>query len=200
MKILNISANDWANFAYENMKALRSVGLECDSVVTTKHAFYTEQSECLHTIQIAKLIKEYDVIQFFHDNTNLFVILLPELKKKKVIAYHTSSYYRKNHATVNEIMNPFVYKCVNAMPEFMGMGAKNDIYMVGAVDTDKIKQQYDGAGFAHYPSNSKVKGTDEILRIFKQLEVQIDCSTDLRPYKDQLRRISKCRIYVGMFT
>lgn len=201
MKILNISQCDYANFQYDNMNALRSVGLECDSVVLERHPFYEEQSPVMELVDIWNMMDNYDIIQFFHDNTTLFDLINKEALNQRFIAYHTSSYYRKNSALVNRIMsngNPDIIH-VACMPEFMAM-CPEAVYMVGAVDTDKITIQYDGGGFAHYPSNSKVKGTENIERIFKELDVKIDIRTDLVPYKEQLARISECRVYIEMFT
>lgn len=204
MKILNISASDWSNFAYDNMLALRSVGLNCDSVVTSPHQFYETQSKHLHTSVIGKMISDYDVIQFFHDNVNLFGILASAMKGKKIIAYHTSSEYRKNSAYINSVMNPLIYKSVNAMPEFMALGSHNPIYMVGAVDTDKLvpseRQTDSEAVFAHYPSNPIVKGTDKIIETVSKLPVIFKHSVSLVPYADQLKRISECDVYIEMLT
>lgn len=204
MKILNISQSDWSNFAYDNMLALRSVGLNCDSVVTSPHQFYETQSKHLHTSVIAKMIADFDVIQFFHDNVNLFGILASAMKGKKIIAYHTSSEYRKNSAYINSVMNPLIYKSVNAMPEFMALGSHNPVYMVGAVDTDKLlpsERETDAeAIFAHYPSNPIVKGTDKIIETVSNVSVNFKHSTSLVPYADQLKRISECDVYIEMLT
>lgn len=204
MKILNISASDWSNFAYDNMLALQSVGLNCDSVVTTPHQFYESQSKHLHASVIAKMISDYDVIQFFHDNINLFGVLTNAMKCKKIIAYHTSSEYRKNSAYINSIMNPIIYKSVNAMPEFMYLGSYNPVYMVGAVDTDKLfpseRVTDSEAIFAHYPSNPVVKGTDKIIETVSKLPVIFKHSTSLVRYPEQLKRISECDIYIEMLT
>ena len=75
MKILSIAQDDHANFMYENMKALRSVGLHCDSMKLQHHPFYEEQSPVSSLPSIFAVIENYDVIQFFHDNINLFNLL-----------------------------------------------------------------------------------------------------------------------------
>lgn len=205
MKILSISHTDWANFAYTNCHALRSVGLHCDSVALCRHEFYREQGEILpDTKDIARRIADYDVIQFFHDNLNLFDLLLPAMIGKKIIVYHTSSFYRANSDRVNASMNPVVYRSVNAMPEFMGRGARNEVYMVGAVDTDRIAPggwvPNERPVFAHYPSNANVKGTAKIVELMATTRVNFLYSTDLVSYEDQLSRMNKCDVYIEMFT
>lgn len=204
MKILNISQADWAKFQYDNMVALRSVGIQCDSVTMAKHQFYEEQSECVSDIEALKSrIAQYDVIQFFHDNIGLFNLLLPAFKDKKVIAYHTSSEYRRNHATINAVMNPHIYRAVNAMPEFMGRGAKNEVYMVGAVDVDKLcpNERHEGpCWFGHYPSNPQVKGTQNIVDVMDKTGCMFSHDTKLLPYSQQIERMRSCDVYIEMLT
>lgn len=202
MRILNICVDDFANFAYENMLALRSIGLNCESVKTQSHPFYAEQSTVYSAYEICEAIKQYDVIQFFHDNSHLFNMIKEKIAGKKLIVYHTSSFYRKNFEAVNTLMNPYVYRSVCAMPEFMGRGAKNEVYMVGAVDTDSIKPvEYNSVSkFGHYPSNSNVKGSDTIIRIFSELDIRLYHDLRTVPYLDHLNRMSMVDVYVEMLT
>jgi hypothetical protein len=203
MKILNISQQDFANFQWDNCGALRSVGLDCDSIVAQKHGFYSEQSEVAKDLwDIADRIKNYDVIQFFHDNTTLYNLLKRHFGNKKIIAYHTSSYYRKKSTEVNyDMQNAHVH--VAAMPEFMAMCPKA-IYMVGAVDTDKIKpgdwKPEQKPVFAHYPSNSTVKGTAKINEMMSKISAKYICDMNIVPYAKQLERMSQCDVYIEMFT
>lgn len=205
MKIINVSHTDWARFQWDNMNALRSVGIHCDSITLCRHEFYQEQSEIVSdTKEIIRRIADYDVIQFFHDNLNLFDLLVPAMIGKKIIVYHTSSFYRANADRVNANMNPYVYKIVNAMPEFMGMGARNEVYMVGAVDTDRIKPggwvPNERPVFAHYPSNANVKGTAKIVELMSRTPANFLYSTDIVGYQDQLARMNMCDVYIEMFT
>ncbi len=203
MKILNICQDDFANFMYDNMKALRSVGLDCDSVKLQKHPFYEEQAEVTNDIEGLKaLIGNYDIIQFFHDNLNLYVMLLPYMDEKRIFAYHTSSYYRANSAYVNEGMCE-AEKHIACMPEFVAM-CPGSVYMVGAVDTDKIIDRgfpyvYK---FAHFPSNQKVKGSSNIWNVFEEMDMldQLSWHTDTVPHASQLSRIEDCEIYIEMCT
>lgn len=200
MKILSICQDDFANFMYDNMKALRSVGLECDSVKLQKHPFYEEQSPVMELMDIWNMMDGYDVIQFFHDNVTLFDLINKESLNQRFIVYHTSSYYRANSDLVNRVMangNGDIIH-IACMPEFMAM-CLGAVYMVGAVDTS-LGIEATCNNFAHYPSNSIVKGTAEIERIFYDLDIPLDCSTEILPHKEQLQRISNCRVYVEMFT
>jgi glycosyltransferase involved in cell wall biosynthesis len=98
-------------------------------------------------------------------------------------------------------MKLHAYRSVNAMPEFMGLGAKNAVYMVGAIDTDKLYwNENNGGGFGHYPSNAKVKGTDKIVELMKSIEVPLTYSIDVVDYETQIKRMRSCRVYIEMFT
>lgn len=205
MKILNLSQQDWANFAYVNAKCLRSVGIKCDAIARVAHPFYAEQGEVIPSIDtIIERISDYDVIQFFHDNTALFKALLPAMKGKKIIAYHTSSYYRKNFVEVNNAMNPHIEVAINDMPEFMSMGGKNALYIPSAIDTDAIVPPTAKPNFmfAHYPSNPKVKGTEKLIELVNQTNAKnnFNYSTEIVEHKKQLERMGNCEVYLEMFS
>lgn len=207
MKILNVCQDDWANFSYDNMMALRAVGLHCDAIKRNKHiSEYENEAEIVASIEAVKRrIAEYDVIQFFHDNVTLFSLLHPAMKGKKIIAYHTSSMYRRDYYGINGLMNPNVYKCVCAMPEFMDNGAKEAVYMVGAVNTEQLQPTvYPGNPyiFAHYPSNPVVKGTETVLQLFVDAlgNLSLSYSDDHVPAKEQIQRMRSCDIYLEMFS
>lgn len=204
MKILNISQTDWAKFQWDNCQSLRAVGLICDSVTLEKHSFYSdaEQSATVNIDYIKAVIGDYDIIQFFHDNVNLYTQLLPYFHGKRVFVYHTSSYYRAHSQMVNGIMFD-AEKHIACMPEFVAMHPKA-IYQVGAVDTEKIKpgdwKQGKELTFAHYPSNSTVKGTAKIIELMANKEVKFKHSTELVSYENQLKRMNECDVYIEMFT
>lgn len=208
MKVINVCDADWANFSYDNMIALRAVGIDCIGAKLQDHVFGYKNTIPKTTEQEMKdLMADCDVIQFFHDNVHLFRGLIPHFGNKKVITYHTSSYFRKNYDVVNSAMNPYVYRSVNAMPEFMGMGAKHEVYMVGAVDTASLAPQGYHVGemikIAHYPSNPKVKGTKKINDLMSSIDAphaMYTCKTDPVPHHIQMLRMSDCDIYVEMFT
>lgn len=209
MKILNVCHDDFANFSYSNCEALKSVGQDCYSVKLQSHPFnYPKESTIIPATDIIELVKSHDVIQFFHDNISFFNMILPYCKGKKLIAYHTTSLYRKDYERINSQMNPHIFRAVNCMPEFMGKGAKNEVYMVGAVDTEglkcnkEIKRPYI---IAHYPSNPEVKGTEKIIELMNQIpgdrtRYEFRCSKEQVGYEKQIERLKECDIYIEMFT
>lgn len=210
MKIINVSNDDFSNFAFSNSEALKSVGVDCHSFKLQDHPFkYPKQSDIVSVERMIEEIKKADVVQFFHDNISLFNLILPYCKDKKLIGYHTTSLYRKEHERLNTQMNPHIYRAVNCMPEFMDKGAKNEVYMVGAVDTKflsnfkrKPKRPYI---IGHYPSNPVVKGTVTVRGTILNAVgsgngVELMYSEKQVGYVEQLNRISDCDIYVEMLT
>jgi hypothetical protein len=212
MNILNICRDDWANFAYDNMLSLRAAGLHCDAVKLNRHVMgYKYQCNISNLPAIIKLMANYEIIQFFHDDVVFFQNLIPGFANKKIIVYHTTTFYRTNSARVNAVMDQFAWKTVNAMPEFMAMGAKNSIYMVGGVNVDKLEPKFKLNGspttFCHYPSNPIVKGTEKIVDMIKKhfgdnkfLPAWFEYSTNIVDAYEQIERVKPNDVYIEMFT
>lgn len=216
MKIINICQDDWANFAFDNAVALASIeGIDAVCLKRNKHiANYAEEGAVVSIQSMIEEIKKADIIQFFHDNVGLFNALKPHFKGKHVIAYHTSSIYRRDYASINAAMNPHIVRAVNAMPEFMGKGAKNEIYMVGAMKNithaKHIKMPDELIKVAHYPSNPIVKGTEKIKSMVSSvagalsgmdyIKWQFNCETTFINADAQIKRMGECDIYIELFS
>lgn len=197
MKVLNICRDDWANFAYDNAMALRSVGVDCSAYKLNPHVFkYGDEANVSSEANIVNKIKEADVVQIFHSDRSF----LHHCKGKRVIVYHTGTVYRQNHKMFNDIFNPVVDRSVIALGEFHNLGAKNEIYMVGAIDETKYEfiRQRGIHLFAHYPSNEKVKGTEKILEMMSGYKLAY--SSDKVPVKEQYERMQACDIYIELFS
>lgn len=207
IKILNISTDDYSNFAHENAKALRSIGVNCEDVKMIPHPFnYESQSVILSQAEILKKIKEFDIIQVFHSDANILeLVKLIDYKKKKIIVYHTGSRYRSNPNYYNSMFNPVVDLSFTDQCEFIGLGAKNLHYIATAIDTSKfenfgheIKQPYK---IGHFPSNAEVKGTIKIMEMLTKLSHEFDFaySLEIVSHKQQYKRMNSCDIYVELF-
>jgi hypothetical protein len=93
MKIVNVSFDDHGNLAYNNAKALQSVGIDCKSYKIRKHPFgYAEESEVTRLSVIQTLLKTTDIIQAFHS----FDPGLKDYPNARKIVWHTGSAYRQN--------------------------------------------------------------------------------------------------------
>lgn len=205
MKVLNLSYDDYANFAYENAKALISVGIEAISLKRVNHPFGYEQTSVLATAdRIRREIKNADIVQLFHsDSTWLFYA---HQLGKRVYVYHTGTTYRQNPEHCNNIFNPYVEAAFTDQCEFIGLGMKKEQYVATAIDTNKfmaaerlVKAPYT---VSHYPSNPTVKGTDKIIDMMMMVETPniFKYSKDLVDNQKQMHRMDDCDIYVELFS
>lgn len=200
MKIVNICGFDNANFSHDNANALRSVGVDCEDYILQKHPFnYASQSTLINRGQVWEVCKDADIIQIMHSDIRL-VNLCQRLKEKKCVVWHTGSIYRQGYVGINNFFNEFVLASFNALGEFDGLGAKNPYYFVGSIDTDKLQPVYNkGKRIAHHPSNPTVKGTDNIIRMVNDLDLNLTYSKDIVNYDVQIERMKQCDIYIELF-
>jgi hypothetical protein len=199
MKVLNICCDDYANFAHDNAKSLRAVGVNCIDVKLRPHVFgYESQSRIVNEIELKNEIHSADLVQIFHSDNSL----LKYCTGKRIVVYHTGTRYRQSPAKFNALFNPFVEISFIALGEFAGLGAKNERYIVGAVAIPDIAINYlqGQLKYAHYPSNALVKNSDNILFVMstKTNDCIFKYSATNVPYKEQLQRMSECNVYIEM--
>lgn len=198
MKVVSVCSSDWSNFAYNFSESLRSVGIDSYSYCLAPHVFgYPKQSEVVALDQLRSLTSDADFIVVHHSCNEL----LPHLSDRKIIHYAAGTKYRQNPEGLNEAFKGAV-KTFIALPEFQHT-AKNFVYVVGAVDTDYLTPISTNAPyyptFAHYPSNSDVKGTEIINRITNDLKVKYYHSVDKIDWQKQIDRMKRCDIYIELF-
>lgn len=203
MRILNISHDDFANFAHENANALRSVGVNCLDLKRTAHPFsYGSESKVATSDRIINEIKKADIVQLFHsDHTWLEMAWA---LGKRVVVYHTGTGYRQNPENCNNIFNGKVERCFTDQCEFIGLGMKNETYIATAINTEKFKpavwKTINPYLIAHYPSNETVKGTAKIVEMLTKIEgATFTVNTDRVNHKAQIERMNACDIYVELF-
>lgn len=209
MRIINVTYDDYANFSYDNAKALQSVGVDAESFKLKAHPFgYTNQSKVIDKAEMYEEISKADLVQIMHSDT-LFLSMCTKLGKKCVV-YHTGSKYRNSHVGLNDFFNPHVEMCFTDQCEFVGLGGKNIRYIATAIGTENIKpspyNKIDRTKFAHYPSNLEVKGTMDIIRMVAEVHLKypenkfdFQVSTDKLPHAEQLARMSDCDVYIELF-
>ena len=207
MKVINCSHTDWANFGYDNAMALRSVGVDAESLCMMKHKFNYKKASTIATAEtIRRKMREADVVQIIHSYEDSLNCFIASKAKAKLIVYYSGSNYRNNPSGFNKLFNPLADKSVIALGEFAGLGCKNEHYLVGAVDTDSIVPNYVEPNYytiGHYPSSAEIKGTEEIRKMVGCLKNDtafiFNCSTKLVDYQAQLKRLSECDIYIELF-
>ncbi len=203
--ILLISNFDYANFGHDAANALRSVGVDCLDVKYMPHKFnYPTQSTVTPKTEIMDLVKKSDIVVVMHSDLALLA-LVKRCDYKRLVVFHTGSSYRQNSEQLNKAFNPVVDMSLIALGEFAGLGAKNEVYSVGAIDTDLMcpikKRRSNPVKIYHLPSNPKVKGTGIVLKIMKKLNGKFEFRYKLEQcdYDQQLEMMQECDIYIELF-
>ncbi len=210
MKVINCSRTDWANFSSDNAAALRSVGVDAESLCMIKHSFdYVRPSTVCSQETIKQKMREADYVQIMHSCSHSLNAFIASGSKAKLIVYHTGTIYRNDPGTFNNLFNPHVCRSVIALPEFSGLGSKNEQYIVGAVDTDSItpsgRMPTLPYKVAHYPSNAEVKGAEQIIEMMDRLRASHDdkfsfnYSSQIVNMPHQCARVDECDIYIELF-
>lgn len=203
MKVLNLSYDDYANFAHENANALRSVGVVCKDLKRVKHSFnYGTESKVATSEEIRREIAKADIVQLFHSDSTWLETAWA--LGKRVFVYHTGTGYRQASENCNKIFNDKVERCFTDQCEFIGLGMKNETYIATAINTEKFKlgewKTINPYLIAHYPSNKAVKGTDKIVEMLQKIEgANFTVNTDKVNHKAQIERMQGCDIYVELF-
>lgn len=209
--VLNICTEDWANFMLDHHKALKSVGIDSAAIKLVEHPWYLKnQAAVVSQRDMIQYCKNARIIQIFHSDEKLLNLLLFNAIKKPIIVYHTGSKYRAGYNVLNRHFNILpVKKNVMCLPDIWNLGLERQVYMVGAVDTDKnvcenhfIKKPYE---FAHYPSNAEVKGTNRIIKaLHKAKEESLDMfsyivDTTSVESTEAIERMKSCDVYIELF-
>lgn len=208
LKVINFCHSDWANFAYDNAMSLQSVGINCGSYISNKHPYhYLHTSEIACREKIINEMRDSDFVQIFHSDLNALELFIHSNSKAKLIVYHTGSIYRRNPKLMNSLFNPYAYKVICALPEFMGLCKMNEQYLVGAIDTDRIQPNPSHPqkpyNIRHYPSNFEKKGTIDILRMITEIKTTdnfiFTYSVELKNMNYHYERVRECDIYIELF-
>ena len=201
-RVLNLASNDYANMSHNNAKALRSIGVNCFDYALNKHPFgYESQSDIVTREEIISMVNKFDVIQIFHSCSIILNLVKIGRFKGKLVVYHSGSRYRSEHDKFNELFK-HVNVIITDQTEFIKL-CDNDIhYLAPHIELEQTEKRKDGKLIiGHYPSNSDVKGTEDIktmLEPFKNyFEIRID--TNIIPHEDNLKRIAECHIYIELF-
>ena len=201
-RVLNIASNDYANMSHNNARALRSVGVDCFDYTLNLHPFnYEEQSELLTREELVSMVNKFDVIQIFHSCPTILRLVEIGKFKGKLVVYHSGSRYRSEPERFNELFKA-ADVIITDQTEFIKLCDKDIHYLAPHIELEPAEKRKGGKLIiGHYPSNSEVKGTDEIkamLEPFKNdFEIRID--TNIIPHEDNLKRISECHIYIELF-
>ena len=219
--VLMLTNNDWANSSFRYAKCLEMLGLRVKLLKGREHhCGYPEQGEVHEAItkggaelsvmisapELRSLAEEAHVLHF---TASTFVDTGVDLRKKNVIVQHGGTMYRMNHQSLNAFFNRFVGTTIIQMPDLLGLGAKNEVWISFPVDTDRLVPQAPatngGVKIGHFPTNPMVKGMGRILQAvkapnlcdrFEYVGIQNGGSHNLIPWAENLDRMRGCDILI----
>jgi len=210
MDILLLAVNDWANLGFNFAKALKAVGADACMVLRFGRRSYAYSSSNRgvrrNSKQIINMAKDVKIIQFIHSQ----YINIGSVKNKRIFVCHGGTKYRQDPDEINKIFNPIVEKTIIQTGDLLGLGAKNEIWVLAPVDTKKIQPVYnineEKIIINHFPSMAKNKGTKIINGVMKKLnddsyikdKIYYNFSSKRVIWEKNLERISKCDIYIEM--
>lgn len=196
MRVLNLSINDWANYAHDNANALRSIGVDCRDATFNPSPFnYKTQSPLTTRAEVHRVFKQYDVIQVFHSENNLLQLIKGH---PKVIVYHTGTRYRQQ----SEFYDKAFKGCKVATDQCEFLIKQHMNYIAPHVNFNKEKKRTsDKLIIGHFPSNPEVKGTRKINEMLKPFKDVFDIRVDSKKlsHSEHLKRVSECDIYIELF-
>ena len=197
LRVLNLSSNDYANYAHDNARALRAIGVDCrDACINLNPFKYDSKSQQVSAGQIKHVYKQYDCIQIFHSDVNMYNLVKDH---PNIVVYHTGTRYRQQP----EFHNRAFQKCKIATDQCEFLLLKHDMFYIAPhVELKPVpKSIYDKLIIGHYPSNPDVKGTKQIERMLAPFLNDFDIRIDTKKvtHSQNIKRVSECHIYVELF-
>ena len=209
MDVLIVSVErDFANVSYTLQQSLRAIGVDALALTLALKSPTLSNSASAKIIKVAELkryAEQSKIIQFMHSlHINLGV------KNKRMFVYHGGGRYRENFENLNKIFNPIVEKCIIQTGDLFELGAKNEVWLLPAVDTEGIKPIYERQNkkiiVGHFPTSTSVKNSEDINKVINNLKKDFGdkfdyiSSSSVIGWSEHIKRVSKCDIYIEACT
>ena len=202
MKVLIVCRSDWANMGYKYQESLKEVGVDAKAVtVNINYSCKPKHAEICKLPKMRSYAKSAEIIQFMH--SEYFDL---GVKNKRFFVFHGGSRYRINSNSKNKIFNPIVEKSIIQTGDLLGLGAKNEVWVLASVDTKRIKPVYKRKSnkliVGHFPSNPMVKSSNGINKVMKRLRKKFGnkfeyvYSPKSIVWNKNIDRVSECDIYI----
>jgi hypothetical protein len=220
--LLFSAKKDYANVSYVYSEALKSVGIDAISYSGYKHDFLPDLNKNFKSNQLSTFefelkdnqyelqekIKKARAIIWMHSRYLDLHLPKKEMNEKVLAVFHGGTHYRQNYKMLNDIFNPIVDISLIQTYELYGLGAKNEKYLLPAIDTKSLSPVFRPRKkekiIAHYPHVSYFKGSfliNDVLRKLKneklgnKFEYYIT-GDEYVPWKENIKRMGKCDIYI----
>jgi len=199
MRVLSVSEADYGNYGHNFSLALQSIGVDSVDFVRSPHPFkYGSESKLVSISEMVKGMIDADVVVVHHSHPHLFELAKNNCKGKVVVT-HTGTRYREGHKELEILFGDTVG--ITDQCEFFPINP-NLHYLVSPVEFELAGLIKDKPlKFAHYPSNSEVKGTAKILEMMAEFKDKCNfkVGTNTVDHYFQLERMAKCDVYIELF-
>jgi len=187
-------------------ECMKSVGMKSVSLAM-KPTLLEGKSEIVTSLpQLRGAIDAADIVVLMHSHPALLKLPI-NFNGKRLVAFHGGSIYRMSHEAINGLFNPMVEACLVQTGELLDHGAKNEHWILPAIDTE-IEPKYSHLEgniiIGHYPRDqygTGLKGTPEIGRtVLRAIEngypIEYRHETRLVSWEENIDRMRECDIYI----
>lgn len=205
--VVIISRDDWANVGFSFQQALNAVGVDALAIKERPHVFdYGEEALVVGLKRAREEMEKAKVLLFMHSRGH-FTRKWPDdpiLKNRFVAVFHGGTTYRTNPVGVSRVFGN-VDATIIQTADLLGLGAKNEHWVMPPVDTEAIEPQYSKVKkpyvLGHYPRQANLKGSDTILRVAhtlkaRDLEFEWLYGDKLVTWAENLERMAACDVYI----
>jgi len=204
MTVLFVSYADWANMGQTLAECLQSV--EVQALAITLHSLRGEwprKSRAVVPAVARRLARSADTIVWMHSRYTPV-----PTEGKKLLVFHGGSEFRLRTEKALKMFNPIADVSLVQTGELLGRGAKNEVWLLPAVDTKHIKPKFSvhqELVFAHYPSNGpkdrEIKGSSVINAVMQNLSGGFEYRFQHRPqpvvpWAEYMKMIADCDVYI----
>lgn len=217
--VLLIAMDDFANTGWKVKRSLETgANLSVFGMKGARHAFiYPDQlpivgalsqayQTCALGIGDPRFNPYFNLTKICHFMHSCFVSCEVD---KPFVLQHGGANYRTKHEEINKSWGAKAAKTVIQMPDLLGLGAVNEVYIPFPVDTDFLS--YTGVKkegkltIGHFPSASAARGTEKIAEVLKELSKTYDFEyvgpetqkeAELQMWLVHLERVKKCDIII----
>lgn len=208
MVVTFLSRGDAANLSYNLSESLRSVGIDSIALKIKPHKYkYEKEAIITNYDTINRRVSKSNIVVFVH--SQYMKHLKPGiLDKKRLFVVHGGSTYRKEPKKFNQFFNPIVEKTLIQTGDLLGLGGKNEVWIMAPIDTETIKpcnkEISDKIIISHFPSGELVKGSPVINNVISRIQKDktiankfiYNFSGTRVTWRENLNRMAKCDIYL----
>lgn len=204
-EILFSCIDDWANVAYLLQESMRAVGVNALAVTQKPHGFdYADQATIMPYKEQQALADESKIVVHMHSR----MTVKPTKEGVHHVAFHGGAKYRFAAAQNNNQFNKFVDCTLIQTADLLGLGAKNEEWILPPIDLKAIKPKFGildtKVKVAHYPRSAREKGSVAINRVMAGIKKDKALGKKLAYTYDSTRvewaknieRMRQCDIYI----